>query len=81
MTGDPQLGLIYLSVSPPTNDYFGGTRPGEMDMRTAWCASMLQRVILIGTRCTHIAVGESAELREAEIGCLFDEIQDFVEPI
>jgi len=29
MSGDPQLGLIYLSVSPPTNDYFGGARPGR----------------------------------------------------
>ena len=29
MSGDAQLGLIYLSVSPATNDYFGGARPGR----------------------------------------------------
>jgi len=29
MSGDSQLGLIYLSVSPATNDYFGGARPGR----------------------------------------------------
>jgi len=29
MSGDEQLGLIYLSVSPATNDYFGGARPGR----------------------------------------------------
>ena len=29
MSGDEQLGLVYLSVSPATNDYFGGARPGR----------------------------------------------------
>ncbi len=29
MSGDPELGLVYVPVGTPTNDYFGGDRPGN----------------------------------------------------
>ncbi|QIB64105.1 outer membrane protein assembly factor BamB family protein [Kineobactrum salinum] len=29
MSGDPELGLVYLPVESPTNDYYGGERPGD----------------------------------------------------
>ena len=29
MSGDPELGLIYLPVESPTNDYYGGFRKGD----------------------------------------------------
>ena len=29
MTADPELGYVYLPVSCPTNDYYGGHRPGD----------------------------------------------------
>ena len=28
-TGDPELGYVYLPLSTPTNDYYGGHRPGD----------------------------------------------------
>ncbi|MYK88150.1 MAG: PQQ-binding-like beta-propeller repeat protein [Acidobacteria bacterium] len=28
-TGDPELGIVYLPLSTPTNDYYGGHRPGD----------------------------------------------------
>ena len=28
-TGDPELGAVYLPLSTPTNDYYGGHRPGD----------------------------------------------------
>ncbi len=28
-TGDPELGTVYLPLSTPTNDYYGGHRPGD----------------------------------------------------
>ena len=28
-TGDPALGVVYLPLSTPTNDYYGGHRPGD----------------------------------------------------
>ena len=28
-TGDEELGLVYLPLSTPTNDYYGGHRPGD----------------------------------------------------
>ncbi|HCO10978.1 MAG TPA: quinoprotein glucose dehydrogenase, partial [Gammaproteobacteria bacterium] len=28
ISGDPELGLIYLPVEDPTGDYYGGDRPG-----------------------------------------------------
>ena len=28
-TGDPELGHVYLPLSTPTNDYYGGHRPGD----------------------------------------------------
>ena len=29
MSADPELGYVYLPVSTPTNDYYGGHRPGD----------------------------------------------------
>ena len=29
MSGDPELGYVYLPVETPTNDYYGGGRPGD----------------------------------------------------
>src|SRR5690606_27496082 len=29
MSGDPELGLVYLPVEDPTGDYYGGDRPGS----------------------------------------------------
>jgi quinoprotein glucose dehydrogenase len=29
MSADPELGYVYLPVSTPTNDYYGGERPGD----------------------------------------------------
>jgi len=29
MSGDPELGLVYLPVEDPTGDYYGGDRPGD----------------------------------------------------
>jgi len=29
MTADPELGYVYLPVSTPTNDWYGGHRPGD----------------------------------------------------
>ncbi|MBB6092949.1 quinoprotein glucose dehydrogenase [Povalibacter uvarum] len=29
MSADPELGLVYVPVGTPTNDYFGGDRPGN----------------------------------------------------
>ncbi|MAM69701.1 MAG: quinoprotein glucose dehydrogenase [Gammaproteobacteria bacterium] len=29
MSADPELGLVYLPVEAPTNDYYGGHRPGN----------------------------------------------------
>ena len=29
LSGDPELGLVYLPTDAPTNDYFGGFRPGD----------------------------------------------------
>ena len=29
MSGDPELGLVYLPVEMPTGDYYGGNRPGD----------------------------------------------------
>ena len=28
LAGDDELGLVYLPISTPTNDYWGGKRPG-----------------------------------------------------
>ena len=28
-SGDPELGYVYLPLSTPTNDYYGGHRPGD----------------------------------------------------
>ena len=29
MSADEELGYVYLPVSTPTNDYYGGHRPGD----------------------------------------------------
>lgn len=29
MSGDPELGIVYLPVEDPTGDYYGGDRPGD----------------------------------------------------
>jgi quinoprotein glucose dehydrogenase len=29
MSADPELGLVYLPISTPTNDWYGGHRPGD----------------------------------------------------
>ncbi len=29
LSADPELGLVYLSTDAPTNDYYGGFRPGD----------------------------------------------------
>ncbi|MEZ6023628.1 MAG: PQQ-binding-like beta-propeller repeat protein [Hyphomonadaceae bacterium] len=29
MSADPELGLVYLPISAPTNNFFGGDRPGD----------------------------------------------------
>ncbi len=29
MSGDPELGMVYLPVEDPTGDYYGGDRPGD----------------------------------------------------
>jgi len=28
MSADPKLGTVYMAIQPPTNDFFGGERPG-----------------------------------------------------
>ena len=29
MAGDDELGIVYLPISTPTNDWYGGMRPGD----------------------------------------------------
>ena len=29
MSADPELGIVYVTTDAPTNDYFGGFRPGD----------------------------------------------------
>ena len=39
MSADEELGYVYLPVSTPTNDYYGGHRPATVSLAKAWSAS------------------------------------------
>src|SRR3954452_22653569 len=49
MSADEELGYVYLPVSTPTNDYYGGDRPAMVSMATAWSASMRRPATRFGT--------------------------------
>ncbi len=49
MSADPELGIVYIPTDPPTNDYFGGFRPGA----NLFSTSILALDVKTGRRVWH----------------------------
>ncbi len=64
-TADPELGYVYLPLSTPANDYYGGTALEIICLARASYASMRRRVSASGTsrRCI-MACGTTISQRQ-----------------
>ena len=49
MSGDAELGLVYVPVEMPTGDYYGGNRPGTTSSPTASLRSTSRQGSASGT--------------------------------
>jgi glucose dehydrogenase len=49
MSADPELGIVYVTTDAPTNDYFGGFRPGD----NLFGNSIIALDVLTGERLWH----------------------------